>query len=551
MAFNPLPPTLRNVNDRRPRIGLDTFFDQQAGVAPPPPTPVNPLTGAPVPKRPVSTVDRVIADSTGRPNAAQNTSKNPAYTLQRQLAALGYDVGTPDGIIGSKTTAAIKAFQRANGLVPDGIAGPKTIAALNGGAAKPAGAVNSPSGGHSPGSSGGGGAGSPAPSVTSPSVNPPKYSSEQIRTNSQDLLKNFQSNAALQVDAQLNPQINSLQRAMELLDAQYQRQRGETSQRKNIATGDLTALFDRTTNYLGNLQNTQDAQYAQGGVDVSGLYDQLRQTISGNFDRAQQQTNNEAARLGLQEATGAGTSAMNSDEAWLRNMANSNQANSLNNLGAMRQGFDDLMSFQRGNAQQEKATRVSQSQRDYDKQLNELMNNYNDQTYDLSGKRRDIENTRGAKIQEIIDALTANHEERSRLDEQSAFERWLAEQGLAQDNAKFEYQQQYDYDKMLMEGQLAQLGNQPKAEKPSYKGGAGALQYIKDTGASPTVQQVFNDFLGSPYNEGSFAKVMDDVIPQGAPGNRHFNVELARRLPNPADRALFLDLINILYGTSY
>jgi peptidoglycan hydrolase-like protein with peptidoglycan-binding domain len=51
--------------------------------------------------------------------------------LQRALNALGT---TPplkvDGIIGKKTTAAIKAFQISQGLVADGIAGPKTQTAL-------------------------------------------------------------------------------------------------------------------------------------------------------------------------------------------------------------------------------------------------------------------------------------------------------------------------------------------------------------------------------------------------------------------------------------
>jgi peptidoglycan hydrolase-like protein with peptidoglycan-binding domain len=32
----------------------------------------------------------------------------------------------PDGNFGPKTEAAMRAFQRANGLLPDGIAGPKT-----------------------------------------------------------------------------------------------------------------------------------------------------------------------------------------------------------------------------------------------------------------------------------------------------------------------------------------------------------------------------------------------------------------------------------------
>jgi peptidoglycan hydrolase-like protein with peptidoglycan-binding domain len=51
---------------------------------------------------------------------------------QQQLAQRGFDPGPIDGDKGPRTTAAIKAFQKANGLDPDGIVGPKTMAALQG-----------------------------------------------------------------------------------------------------------------------------------------------------------------------------------------------------------------------------------------------------------------------------------------------------------------------------------------------------------------------------------------------------------------------------------
>jgi peptidoglycan hydrolase-like protein with peptidoglycan-binding domain len=52
--------------------------------------------------------------------------------LQAALTALGFDPGTIDGVFGSRTRAAVLAFQRARGLAADGIVGPKTWAALAG-----------------------------------------------------------------------------------------------------------------------------------------------------------------------------------------------------------------------------------------------------------------------------------------------------------------------------------------------------------------------------------------------------------------------------------
>lgn len=45
---------------------------------------------------------------------------------QQRLKALGYDCGTADGIFGTKTDNAVKAFQKAKGLSQDGDIGPKT-----------------------------------------------------------------------------------------------------------------------------------------------------------------------------------------------------------------------------------------------------------------------------------------------------------------------------------------------------------------------------------------------------------------------------------------
>lgn len=50
--------------------------------------------------------------------------------IQSALEVLGYNVGPVDGIVGTRTRAAIKDFQAKEGLKVDGIAGPKTIEAM-------------------------------------------------------------------------------------------------------------------------------------------------------------------------------------------------------------------------------------------------------------------------------------------------------------------------------------------------------------------------------------------------------------------------------------
>ncbi len=51
-------------------------------------------------------------------------------TLQQALITLGYLTGTPDGVFGSKTKKAVKAFQKSKKLTADGVAGKKTLTAV-------------------------------------------------------------------------------------------------------------------------------------------------------------------------------------------------------------------------------------------------------------------------------------------------------------------------------------------------------------------------------------------------------------------------------------
>ncbi len=79
--------------------------------------------------------------------AYQMGSSGPTVvTLQKKLIRWGYMEGEADGIYGSRTQAAIRRFQKTNGLTPDGVAGSKTLAALGIFEGQPSGAPGAQSG---------------------------------------------------------------------------------------------------------------------------------------------------------------------------------------------------------------------------------------------------------------------------------------------------------------------------------------------------------------------------------------------------------------------
>lgn len=60
----------------------------------------------------------------------QGSTGDVVKKIQTKLKNWGYYTGKVDGIYGSGTKAAVKYFQRKNGLTADGIVGAKTLAAL-------------------------------------------------------------------------------------------------------------------------------------------------------------------------------------------------------------------------------------------------------------------------------------------------------------------------------------------------------------------------------------------------------------------------------------
>lgn len=69
--------------------------------------------------------DRLLSYSVSTPMVGDDIRE-----LQERLLEIGYDVGRPDGILGSRTDAAIRMFQKECGLTGDGIVGPATMRSL-------------------------------------------------------------------------------------------------------------------------------------------------------------------------------------------------------------------------------------------------------------------------------------------------------------------------------------------------------------------------------------------------------------------------------------
>lgn len=94
------------------------------------------------PTTPATTVPPATAAPTTSPTTAVRAASllqrgdtgAAVRSLQQRLTALGYWLGTPNGIFGDSTQQAVYALQKVAGLTPDGVVGPLTAAALARGA---------------------------------------------------------------------------------------------------------------------------------------------------------------------------------------------------------------------------------------------------------------------------------------------------------------------------------------------------------------------------------------------------------------------------------
>jgi len=78
-----------------------------------------------------TTTEPPTTSTTAAPTQPSLAASIPAVmALQERLAELGYDVGTPDGTWGARTTYSLMAFQKVEGLTRDGQDGPQTQEAL-------------------------------------------------------------------------------------------------------------------------------------------------------------------------------------------------------------------------------------------------------------------------------------------------------------------------------------------------------------------------------------------------------------------------------------
>ena len=73
----------------------------------------------------------------------QGSKGETVKKIQQKLKNWGYYSGAVDGIFGAKTTAAVKLFQKRNGLTVDGVVGAKTLAAMGISATSTSGATSS------------------------------------------------------------------------------------------------------------------------------------------------------------------------------------------------------------------------------------------------------------------------------------------------------------------------------------------------------------------------------------------------------------------------
>jgi peptidoglycan hydrolase-like protein with peptidoglycan-binding domain len=112
------------------RGGVDVL---PSGATPSPSTTVPPTTAAPTTEPPTTEPVTTEPPTTEPPTTttAPKEDHSAIAALQTRLGELGYSVGAADGRVGGRTSSAILAFEKVEGLERDGVPGPQVYGHLD------------------------------------------------------------------------------------------------------------------------------------------------------------------------------------------------------------------------------------------------------------------------------------------------------------------------------------------------------------------------------------------------------------------------------------
>lgn len=272
---------------------------------------------------------------------------------------------------------------------------------------------------------GSGSGGSVGSSVSTGKAPASKPAIQQVQSQA-DALAKYMSTASQAVQAELLPQLNDLNRQIQDMQMRGTRDMANIDQRGRATQSDLGELFGRLGNFTGEIQKASTKNYEGLQTQTGGAYEALKAALGSTYGGQTQASNDEMNRLGIAGTTPNANDRLGRDQKFLTGLADVDKTAAVTGLGNSQNSFDQLMSMARGNAATEGAVRVGQSKRDTDKAINDTMFELESGVRGLSGKRGDIEATRGEKIRQLAEAMEEKAYGRRTEAEDRNFQRDLA-----------------------------------------------------------------------------------------------------------------------------
>jgi len=310
--------------------------------------------------------------------------------------------------------------------VPRGAAAPPRPASKGPAAPK----MGSPVGSKGPGGGGSGGGSAP------------KGGGSATKLQSQaDSLKSFMNNASSAVQAELAPALNELNRQIQEMSQRGNDTLSKTADQGRRSESDLGELFGRLSNFTGQVKEAGQKNYAELNSQMGTRYDQLAAAQGQNFGAAKTAANAENDRLGL-GGTGQGAiDKMTRDQAYLQGLAGTDKAAAQTGMSQSASSFDQLMSMAQNTAVTEGSVRVGQSRRDTDNAMNDTRREMEFGLRDLAGKRGDIEQGRGEKIRQLVEAMQDKAYNRNVESQDREFSQNLATKRFGMEKQQFDQAQ--------------------------------------------------------------------------------------------------------------
>lgn len=228
------------------------------------------------------------------------------------------------------------------------------------------------------------------------------------------------------ISIQFDPYQNELQRQLQLMQMQKQRDLATQENYAGIADERLKGIYDELNALLQGSTGRTQALYQQAGQEARGAYQDATKSIQDAAQGARSGLISDASQLGLEEALTDPLAKIQQELVQATGRNATSQAGAVSNLSGMKANMTALAEMDIRNAGQEGAQQRSQLANTVAQNMGDIISLANEAEFNNLGQLADLAQTRGAATRQAYEDVVNARTDRERQERQDRLAEELA-----------------------------------------------------------------------------------------------------------------------------